>query len=71
MNTAYKTTTKTQMRQDLKNARHILRIIEQAIATNDYETVETWARELESTASLLACDAKEKAEALDTIGAGE
>ena len=64
MSTTYRSTTKTQMREDLKNSRSILRIIERAIASNDFEAIETWARTLESTASLLACDAKEKAEAL-------
>ena len=64
MNTINKPTTKAQMRRDIQNARKHLRIIEQAIASGDMDTVETWARSLEALASLLACDAVERLEAL-------
>lgn len=61
--TTNKPTTKSQMRRDIQNAREHLRIIERAIASDDMEAVESWSRSLESVASLLACDAVERAEA--------
>jgi hypothetical protein len=63
MNTINKPTTKSQMRRDIQNAREHLRIIERAIASDDMEAVESWSRSLEAVASLLACDAVERAEA--------
>jgi hypothetical protein len=58
----YKGPTKSQMRRDIQNAREYLRIIERAIASDDMEAVESWARSLEASASLLACDAVERAQ---------
>lgn len=55
-------TTKTTLRQDIKNARHILRRLEQAVTAGDWETVEVLGRDLESLASLVACSAEENAE---------
>jgi len=62
--TTVKVPTKSQMRQAIQNARQMLRLIEEAIKSDDMEAVEDWSRSLESSASLLACDASERAEGL-------
>ena len=60
----YGPVSKTVQRQDLTDCRYILRKIAQAITVDDWATVEDLAREVESIGSRMACDAKEKAEAL-------
>lgn len=62
-------TTKTTFRQDIRNARHILRRLECAITAGDWNTVEVLGRDLESLASLVACSAEENADALATLPA--
>lgn len=64
MSTTYKPTTKTDMRLCVKNSRSFLRMIEQAINAEDWETLETLSRSLEAQASLLASDAVSRSEAL-------
>ena len=64
MSTTYKPTTKTDMRQCVKISRSMLRGIEQAIASEDWLSLETLSQSLEVQASLLASDAVGRMEAL-------
>lgn len=50
------------MREDVRRARALLRLIETAIRENDWANVEFWARELESCGSSLAVDSTDRAE---------
>ena len=52
---------RTQMRDDLRYVRRLTRIIGDLMAADDWDQIESVAREMEGFASMIACDAADNA----------